>query len=83
MCNEDCFLVADIATSEYQLKTRIHWLDRWIVRKQLDIMPTNHYVENQGKIIMQNRENGQKPKFRQCFDDFEVKLLQIAHFSKK
>ena len=46
-------------------------------------MPTNHYVENQGKIIMQNRENGQKPKFRQCFDDFEVKLLQIAHFSKK
>ena len=83
MCNEDCFLVADIATSEYQLKTRIHWLDRWIVRKQLDIMPTNHYVENQGKIIMESRENGQKLQFRQCFDDFEVKLLQIANLSKK
>ena len=83
MCNEDCFLVADIATSEYQLKTRIHWLDRWIVRKQLDIMATNHYVENQGKIIMESRENGQKLQFRQCFGDFEVKLLQIANLSKK
>ena len=31
------------------LSTRIHWLDRWILRKQLDIMPTYHYVENQGK----------------------------------
>ena len=26
--------------------TRIHWLDRQIVRKQLDIMPTLHYVQN-------------------------------------
>ena len=46
-------------------------------------MPTNHYVENQGKIIMESRENGQKLQFRQCFDDFDVKLLQIANLSKK
>ena len=39
-------------------KTRIHLLDRRIVRKQLDIMPTYHYVKNQGKLIMQYLENG-------------------------
>ena len=44
-------------------RTRIHWLDRQIVRKQLDIMPTYHYVQNQGKLIMQSRGNGQKPQF--------------------
>ena len=31
--------------------TRIHWLDRRIVRKELDIMPIYHYVQNQGKLI--------------------------------
>ena len=46
-------------------------------------MPTYHYVENQGKLIMQSRENGQKPQFGQFFDDFEVKYLQIANFSEK
>ena len=30
----------------------------WIVRKQLDIMSTYHYVQNQGKLMMQSRENG-------------------------
>ena len=38
-------------------------LDRQTVRKQLDIMPTYHYVKNQGKLIMQSGENGQKPQF--------------------
>ena len=38
-------------------------LDRQTVRKQLDIMPTYHYVENQGKLTMQSGENGQKPQF--------------------
>ena len=38
-------------------------LDRQTVRKQLDIMPTYHYVENQGKLIMQSGENGQRPQF--------------------
>ena len=31
---------------------RIHWLESWIVTKELNIMPTYHYVENQGKLIM-------------------------------
>ena len=30
-------------------------------------MPTYHYVQNQGKGIMQSRENGQKPQFGQFF----------------
>ena len=46
-------------------------------------MPTYHYVENQEKLIMQSRENGQKLQFGQFFDDFEVKYLQIANFSEK
>ena len=43
-------------------------------------MPTYHYVQNQGKLVMQSRENGYA---EQCFDDFEVKYLQIANFSEK
>ena len=46
-------------------------------------MPTYHYVEYQGKLIMQSRENGQKPQFGQFFDEFEDKYLQIANFPKK
>ena len=42
-----------------------------------------HYVENQGKLIMQSQENGEKPQFGQFFDDFDVKYLQIANFSEK
>ena len=65
------------------MKTIIHWLAQQIVRKQLDIMPTYHYVENQGKLIMQSRENDQKFQLGQFFDQFEVKYLQIAIFSEK
>ena len=46
-------------------------------------MRTYHYVQNQGKLMMQSRENGQKPQFGQFFDDFEVKYLQIANFSEE
>ena len=46
-------------------------------------MPTYHYVQNQGKLMIQSRENGQKPQFGQFFDDFEVKYLQIGNFSEK
>ena len=46
-------------------------------------MPIYHYVQNQGKLVMQSPENGQKPQFGQFFDDFEVKYLQIANFSEK
>ena len=45
-------------------------------------MPTYHYVQNQRKLMMQSQENGQKPQFGQFFDKFEVKHLQIAHFSE-
>ena len=65
------------------MKTRIHWLDRRIVRKQLDILPAYHYVQNQGKRKRQSQENGQKPQFGQFFDDFMVKYLQSANFSEK
>ena len=38
-------------------------------------MPTYHYVQNLRKLMMQNRENRQKPQFGQFFEDFEVKYL--------
>ena len=46
-------------------------------------MSTYHYVQNQGKLMMESRENSQKPQFGQFFDDFKVKCLQIANFSEK
>ena len=46
-------------------------------------MPTYHYVQNQGKLTMQSRENDQKHKFGQFFEDFKVKYHQIAIFSEK
>ena len=46
-------------------------------------MPTYHYVQDQEKLIMQSRENGQKPQFGQFLDDFEVKYLQITNFPEK
>ena len=46
-------------------------------------MPTCHYVPNQGKLMMQSRENDQKPEFGQFFDDFEVRYFQIENFSEK
>ena len=32
---------------------------------------------------MQSSKNGQKPQFRQFFDNFEAKYLEIENFSKK
>ena len=46
-------------------------------------MPTYHYVQNQGKLMMESRENGQKPHFGLVFDDFEAKYLGIVNFSEK
>ena len=57
-------------------------LERRKVRKQLDIMPTYHYVQNQGKLMIQSQKNGQKPQFGQFFDNFKVKYIQIANFSE-
>ena len=46
-------------------------------------MLTYHYVQNQGKLMMQSRENGQKAQFGQCFADFETKNLETGNFSEK
>ena len=46
-------------------------------------MPTYHYVQNQGQLMMQSPKNGQKPQTGQFFDNFEAKYLEIANFSEK
>ena len=46
-------------------------------------MPTYHYVQNEGKLMMQSRENGEEPQLGKFFDDFEAKYLEIANFSEK
>ena len=56
-------IVYILNTKSKNNKNKNTLLDRQTVRKQLDIMPTYHYVENQGKLIMQSGENGQKPQF--------------------
>ena len=61
----------------------INWTGKLFSRKQLGIMYIDHYVQNQGKLMMQSRENGQKPQSGHFFDDFEAKYLEVAHFSEK
>ena len=46
-------------------------------------MPTCHNVQNQGKLMMQSRENDQKLEFGQFFDDFEARYFQIENCSEK
>ena len=46
-------------------------------------MPTYQYVQNQGKLMTQSRENGQKPQYWLFFDNFEVKCLQIENLSEE
>ena len=41
-------------------------------------MPTYHYVQNQGKLMMQSRENGQKP-----FDDVRGQISPNFNFFLK
>ena len=43
-------------------------------------MTTYHYVQNQGKLIMQIQKNDQKPQFGQFIDEFQVKYLQLKIF---
>ena len=45
-------------------------------------MLTYHYVQSQVKLMMQIRENGQKPQSGQVFDDFEVKISKLQIFLK-
>ena len=46
-------------------------------------MLTYHYVQNQENLMMQSRENGQKPQFGQFLDNFEAEYLEITNFSEK
>ena len=50
-------------------------------------MTTYHYVQNQGKLMMKSRENGQKPQFGQFFDNFqdkqEIFLIKQVSFKLK
>ena len=40
-------------------------------------------MQNQVKLMMQSRENSQKPQSGQFFEDFETKYLEITNFSEK
>ena len=64
------------------LLIRICWMDQRIVRKQRDIMPTYHYVQNQGKLTMQSRENGQKPQFEQFLTISSSNFSKLQFFLK-
>ena len=66
--------------SKWNDEARIHWLDLRLVRKQLDVKPTYHYVQNQGKLMMQSRGNGQKPQFGQFFDDSRSNISKLLFF---
>ena len=56
-------------------------MDRRTVKKQLDIMRT--YVQNQGKLIMQSRENSQKPQSGHFFGRFGGQISPNCNFSEK
>ena len=66
----------------FHLETKMHWLDRQIVRKQLDIMSTYDYVQNQGKLMMQSPENGQKPQFGQFLMVLRSNMSKLLIFLK-
>ena len=74
-------LINDYLSNRKQRK-RIHSLDQRIVRKQLDIMPTYNYVQNQRKLMMQSRENGQKPQFGQFLTISRPNILKLQMFLK-
>ena len=56
-------------------------LERRKVRKQLDIMPTYHYVQNQGKLMMQSQKKAKNLNLAN-FLTVEVKYIQIVNFSE-
>ena len=43
-------------------------------------MPANHYVQNQGKLMIQSRENGQKPQSGQFFWRFRGQISPNCKF---
>ena len=67
---------------QYLREKRIHWLDQRIVRKQLDIMLTYYYLENQGKLMMQSRENEQKLQSGQFSTISRANISKLQIFLK-
>ena len=45
-------------------------------------MPTYHYEQNQGKLMMQSRENGQKPQFGQFLTIWRSNISKLQIFLK-
>ena len=43
-------------------------------------MPTYHYVQNQGKLMMQSRENGQKPQFGKFLTFVRLNISKKENF---
>ena len=70
------------------VKTRIHWLNRRIVRKELDIMPIYHYVQNQGKLMIQKTSTWaifwrfQSQKSLNCKFFWKIRFIQKNHYSR-
>ena len=73
----------NLKSSSYYKTRRVHWLDRRILRKQLDIKPAYNYVQNQRKLMMQSRENGQKPQFVEFFWRFRGQTSRNCKFFRK
>ena len=61
-----------------------------MVRKQLDIVPTYHNVQNQRNLMMESRENGEKPQFgqfltisRSNISKFQIFLKNSFHSNRR
>ena len=61
-----------------------------MVRKQLDIVPTYHNVQNQRNLMMESREKGEKPQFgqfltisRSDISKFQIFLKNRFHSNRK
>ena len=57
-------------------------MDRGILRKQLDIMPTHFYVVNHGKLMMQSQGNAQKPHLGSFLTISRLNISKLQIFLK-
>ena len=47
------------------------------------LLLNQEYIDWTGELMMQSRENGEKPQLGQFFEDIEAIYLEIANFSEK
>ena len=47
------------------------------------LLLNQEYIDWTGELMMQSRENGEKPLLGQFFEDIEAIYLKIANFSEK